>query len=51
MKECKNEFEVRDCLGGYLTGNYEKDHKRAEKHGTTFSEELYEEAYQNDQQP
>jgi len=50
--ECKSEFEVRDCLGDYLSGDYKKDLKRAVKgRKKTFSEALYEEAYQNDQQP
>lgn len=45
-------FAVLDCLGGYITGDYQEDLKRAtEQRGATFEYGVYCEAYQMDQQP
>ena len=47
-----SEFGVRDALGGDMSGDYKKDLARVEKQSKkTFSEDLYNEAYQNQEQP
>ena len=51
LREVKDFFNVLDSLGGKITGDYQKDLKRANKLGVTFSNELYEDAYQMNEQP
>lgn len=45
--ELKTEFEVRDALGGSVSGDYKKDVARLMKNNQICSEALYDEAYQN----
>ena len=52
LKEITSEFGVRDALGGAISGNYKKDLAQVKKQShKTFSKELYDEAYQNTEQP
>jgi hypothetical protein len=51
FEECKSEFEVRDCLGGDVTEDFDADLKRAQKTGSTFSKHLHDKALQNTMQP
>jgi hypothetical protein len=51
LREVKDFFNVLDSLGGKITGDYQKDLKRANKLGVTFSNALYEDAYQMNEQP
>ena len=51
IKTLVNEFEVRDALGGSLSGDYVLDLQRLIKKGKYCSERLYNEAYQNTMQP
>jgi len=52
LKQITSEFDVRDALGGDMSGDYKKDLARVEKNSKkTFTKELYEEAYQNQEQP
>lgn len=44
-------MEILDSLGGHITGNYEKDSKRALKLKRVFAEKDYLRAYQLDAQP
>ena len=47
-----NEFDVRDALGGSMSGDYEKDKKKVqERYGKTFTEKLYQETLQMQEQP
>jgi hypothetical protein len=43
-------FDILDSLGGHITGDYEKDLKRANKLDVTFNERDYQLAYQLDNQ-
>jgi hypothetical protein len=49
--ELKDAFAVLDALRGSLTGEYDRDLIRLHKTGRTCSEQVYNEAYQMDQQP
>ena len=51
MKQLTTAFAVLDALRGYITGEYEDDLKRLALSGCTCTQELYDEAYQMDQQP
>ena len=49
--ELTDPYSVIDALRGNITGDYEKDLKRLVKNKRRCSEELYQQAYQMDQQP
>jgi len=51
LREVKDFFQVLDSLGGHITGEYCEDLRRAKKLGVTFTQELYDEAYQMNEQP
>lgn len=51
FREAETAFGVLNSLGGEITGNYMEDLKRANKLNVFFSEKLYNEAYQINEQP
>lgn len=51
MNKAKNFFEVLDMLRGSITGDFKKDLAKANKDGNTFSKELYDDAFQINEQP
>jgi hypothetical protein len=50
-RELTDEFEVRNALGGNVTGDYEKQLKTLISMGYTVSESIYDDAYLNTTQP
>ena len=44
-------FKVLDALRGHITGEYVEDLKRLHENNQTCTEEVYNQAYQIDQQP
>lgn len=50
LKVLKDEFDVRDALGGELSGEYDQDIKRLNKKGLTTDKKTYNLAYQNQEQ-
>jgi len=46
LRELTNEFDVRDALGGNVTGDFETQKAELEKKGKTIGKRVYELAYQ-----
>lgn len=51
LKQLTTEFEVRDALGGEITGDYHWDIKILNDAGYDCTWDLYQEAYQMTEQP